>query len=44
MHHFSLTYTLEIGTGDIIPFQKNAPNLMSYGAKNHLDNPEMVQI
>jgi hypothetical protein len=33
MHHFSLTYTLEIGTGGIILFEKIAPENMLFGAK-----------
>jgi hypothetical protein len=44
MHHFSLTYTLKIGTGGLILFQKNAPNYMIGGADNSVNCSNVVQI
>jgi len=44
MHHHSLTYIVEIGTVGIIPFQKNAPNIRSCGAKYWVNFVDVVQI
>jgi hypothetical protein len=44
MHHFSLTYTLEIGTEGLILFQKNAPDLMKSGATYTVNGTNVVQI
>jgi hypothetical protein len=44
MHHFSLTYILEIGTGGIILFEKNAPKNMSFGAKVCVYGAVVVQV
>ena len=44
MHHFSLTYIVEIGTGGIILFVKNAPNLVVCGAKYSIIGACLVQI
>jgi hypothetical protein len=44
MHHFSQTYIVEIGTGGIILFVKNAPNLMVCGAKYSINGAGLVQI